>query len=115
MAPDRPGHRVARQTSEGRRDAACESRHDHHGNERQEDELTKTGGRQAVRRRVLAAALGCTVLGGFLAVTPAASAATQIVGAGSTFDFPFFSKAFYDYTDKHPDVTVNYQSIGSGG
>ncbi len=50
-----------------------------------------------------------------LAAAPAAFAATQIVGAGSTFDFPFFSKAFYDYTGKHPDVTVNYQSIGSGG
>jgi phosphate transport system substrate-binding protein len=50
-----------------------------------------------------------------LMVAPAAFAATQIVGAGSTFDFPFFSKAFYEYTAKHPEVTVNYQSIGSGG
>jgi phosphate transport system substrate-binding protein len=50
-----------------------------------------------------------------LATAPAAFAATQIVGAGSTFDFPFFSKAFYAYSDKHPDVSVNYQSIGSGG
>jgi phosphate transport system substrate-binding protein len=50
-----------------------------------------------------------------LAAAPTAQAATQIVGAGSTFDFPFFSKAFYIYTEKHPDVTVNYQSIGSGG
>jgi phosphate transport system substrate-binding protein len=44
-----------------------------------------------------------------------ALAATQITGAGATFPYPFFSKAFYDYTQKHPDVTVNYQSIGSGG
>ena len=50
-----------------------------------------------------------------LAAAPAAFAATQIVGAGSSFDFPFFSKAFYTYTEKHPDITVNYQSIGSGG
>ena len=55
------------------------------------------------------------VMAGALAIAPAALAATQIVGAGSTFDFPFFSKAFYDYTEKHPDTTVNYQSIGSGG
>lgn len=41
--------------------------------------------------------------------------ATQLTGAGSTFDYPFFSKAFYTYSQKHPDVTVNYQSIGSGG
>jgi phosphate transport system substrate-binding protein len=64
-----------------------------------------------MRGLALAAALAVgTTFGG-----AAASAATQIVGAGSTFDFPFFSKAFYEYTQKHPDVTVNYQSIGSGG
>ncbi|HJU15867.1 MAG TPA: phosphate ABC transporter substrate-binding protein PstS [Stellaceae bacterium] len=50
-----------------------------------------------------------------LAAAPAASAATQLIGAGSTFDFPFFSKAFYAYNENHPDVTINYQSIGSGG
>ncbi len=44
-----------------------------------------------------------------------ALAATQITGAGSTFDYPFFSKAFYVYSQKNADVTVNYQSIGSGG
>jgi phosphate transport system substrate-binding protein len=49
------------------------------------------------------------------ATIPAASAATQITGAGSTFDYPFFSRAFYAYSEKHPGVTVNYQSIGSGG
>jgi phosphate transport system substrate-binding protein len=44
-----------------------------------------------------------------------ALAATQLTGAGATFPYPFFSKAFYEYTQKHSDVTVNYQSIGSGG
>ncbi len=44
-----------------------------------------------------------------------AAAATQLTGAGSTFDYPFFSKAFYVYSAKNSDVTVNYQSIGSGG
>jgi phosphate transport system substrate-binding protein len=44
-----------------------------------------------------------------------ARAATQLTGAGSTFDYPFFSKAFYQYSQDHPDVTVNYQGIGSGG
>lgn len=57
----------------------------------------------------------------FLAVGAVASmaslvlAATQLTGAGSTFDYPFFSKAFYEYSQRHSDVTVNYQSIGSGG
>ena len=40
---------------------------------------------------------------------------TQITGAGSSFDKPFFTKAFYEYSQKHSDVTVNYQPIGSGG
>ena len=44
-----------------------------------------------------------------------ALAATQLTGAGSTFDYPFFSKAFYEYSQQHSNVTVNYQSIGSGG
>lgn len=50
----------------------------------------------------------------FVTAVPAL-AATQLTGAGSTFDYPFFSKAFYDYGKTHGDVQVNYQSIGSGG
>ncbi len=49
------------------------------------------------------------------ALTAPAVAGTQLTGAGSTFVYPFFSKAFYQYSAKNPDVTVNYQSIGSGG
>jgi len=44
-----------------------------------------------------------------------ATAATEITGAGSTFDYPFFSKAFQAYTEAHPDVTISYEAIGSGG
>ncbi len=40
---------------------------------------------------------------------------TQLTGAGSTFVYPFFSKAFYEYSKQHGNVNVNYQSIGSGG
>jgi phosphate transport system substrate-binding protein len=49
------------------------------------------------------------------ALATAAVADTQITGAGSSFDFPFFSRAFYEYGKAHSDVQVNYQSIGSGG
>ncbi len=49
------------------------------------------------------------------ALSAPAAAATQLTGAGATFPYPFFSKAFYVYNQKNPDVTVNYQSIGSGG
>lgn len=49
------------------------------------------------------------------ALSGPALAATQLTGAGSTFVYPFFSKAFYEYSQQNKDVTVNYQSIGSGG
>jgi phosphate transport system substrate-binding protein len=38
----------------------------------------------------------------------------SLTGAGSTFTAPFYAKAFFEYTRKYPDVTVNYQSVGSG-
>jgi phosphate transport system substrate-binding protein len=41
--------------------------------------------------------------------------AQQLTGAGSTFDYPIFSKWFSEYSAAHPGVEVNYQSIGSGG
>jgi phosphate transport system substrate-binding protein len=41
--------------------------------------------------------------------------AAQLTGAGSTFDQPFFTRAFYEYNLKYTNVTVNYASIGSGG
>jgi phosphate transport system substrate-binding protein len=47
--------------------------------------------------------------------TVALAAGGQLTGAGSSFDFPFFSRAFYEYGKLHSDVQVNYQSIGSGG
>jgi len=41
--------------------------------------------------------------------------AGALTGAGSTFDQPFFTKAFYVYNQQNSGVTVNYASIGSGG
>jgi len=49
----------------------------------------------------------------------AASAPQQssvdINGAGATFPYPIYSKWFSDYSKAHPNVRINYQSIGSGG
>jgi len=36
-------------------------------------------------------------------------------GAGATFPYPIYSKWFNEYNKLHPDVQINYQSIGSGG
>jgi phosphate transport system substrate-binding protein len=40
---------------------------------------------------------------------------TQLNGAGATFPYPMYSKWFSEYNKLHPDVQINYQSIGSGG
>jgi phosphate transport system substrate-binding protein len=36
-----------------------------------------------------------------------------INGAGATFPYPIYSKWFSEYNKLHPDVRINYQSIGS--
>jgi len=41
--------------------------------------------------------------------------AGSLTGAGSTFDQPFFTKAFFVYNQQNSGVMVNYASIGSGG
>ena len=38
-----------------------------------------------------------------------------ITGAGATFPYPIYSKWFSEYNKLHPNVEINYQSIGSGG
>src|SRR5271168_454184 len=35
--------------------------------------------------------------------------------AGATFPYPIYSKWFDVYHQQHPNVQINYQSIGSGG
>jgi phosphate transport system substrate-binding protein len=42
-------------------------------------------------------------------------AQTTLNGAGATFPYPIYSKWFSEYHNQHPEVQVNYQSIGSGG
>jgi phosphate transport system substrate-binding protein len=39
----------------------------------------------------------------------------QINGAGATFPYPIYSRWFSEYNKQHPNVQINYQSIGSGG
>jgi phosphate transport system substrate-binding protein len=58
---------------------------------------------------VLLLVLGCT------SPPPPVAATMQIDGAGATFPYPIYSKWFAEYNKLHPDVRINYQSIGSGG
>ena len=49
-----------------------------------------------------------------LAVGVSAQQAAQINGAGATFPYPIYSKWFDEYNKLHPEVRINYQSLGSG-
>jgi phosphate transport system substrate-binding protein len=59
-----------------------------------------------------------TILRAFAAATllapVAVPAQTLVTGAGATFPFPIYSKWFDEYKKLHPDVSINYQSLGSG-
>src|ERR1700732_3790185 len=50
-----------------------------------------------------------------LALSVPAWAQTTLNGAGATFPYPMYSKWFSEYHKAHPEVEINYQSIGSGG
>jgi phosphate transport system substrate-binding protein len=52
---------------------------------------------------------------GLLALTATAAVAQNINGAGATFPNPIYSRWFSEYNQVHPNVKINYQSIGSGG
>src|SRR5436190_10579098 len=50
-----------------------------------------------------------------LSAFTAVAQSLQINGAGATFPNPIYSKWFSEYNKIHPNVLINYQSIGSGG
>ncbi|MBZ5606858.1 MAG: phosphate ABC transporter substrate-binding protein PstS [Acidobacteriia bacterium] len=56
--------------------------------------------------------LWATMLAALATLTEAAD---TINGAGATFPAPIYQKWFQEFHKAHPDVQINYQSIGSGG
>jgi phosphate transport system substrate-binding protein len=60
-----------------------------------------------VKLKVIAASI--------LALATAGATAQNLNGAGATFPYPIYSKWFSEYSQVHPNVKINYQSIGSGG
>jgi phosphate transport system substrate-binding protein len=46
--------------------------------------------------------------------TPA-TGAVSLTGAGATFPYPLYTKWTSEFSKAHPDIKINYQSIGSGG
>jgi phosphate transport system substrate-binding protein len=59
--------------------------------------------------------LTLSLLLGFALTTAAQSKTVLINAAGSTFGYPIYSKWFDEYHKLHPNVQINYASIGSGG
>src|ERR1700733_6266267 len=58
--------------------------------------------------------LAIVAIAASFATLSASAQDNTLLGAGSTFVYPLFSKIFAEYGKTH-DVKVNYQSIGSGG
>ncbi|HEX4473711.1 MAG TPA: phosphate ABC transporter substrate-binding protein PstS [Polyangiaceae bacterium] len=52
---------------------------------------------------------------GAAAPAPAKPGPVSLNGAGATFPYPLYSKWMSEYNTLHPDIMINYQSIGSGG
>jgi phosphate transport system substrate-binding protein len=75
--------------------------------------------KSSVAAGLLLAALGVGMIPRSAAVNPANRPFTafqddnEIIGAGSSFDNPLFSKMFAEYNTLH-GLKVNYQSVGSG-
>ncbi len=63
-------------------------------------------------KKIILALLGCVC---WFAAASSLQAQILINGAGSTFDYPAFSKWFEAYGKTDSNVRFNYQSIGSGG
>jgi phosphate transport system substrate-binding protein len=58
--------------------------------------------------------LAATACGGSAAAPSVDVGQSALTGAGATFPEPFYTKAFYLYSQTYPQVTINYQAVGSG-
>src|SRR5271168_3338032 len=52
---------------------------------------------------------------GLAAIAAAQNGTVLLNAAGATFPYPIYSKWFDVYHTQHPNIQINYQSIGSGG
>jgi len=67
-------------------------------------------------KRGWAASLAVVVLAGLTACNSSSSNNNvQLSGAGSTFVYPVMTRWIQEFHNSHPNVQINYQSIGSGG
>src|SRR5215831_16332267 len=79
---------------------------------------SSTWHRDLMNTVALGVALFMAACGGGGSQAPAQQPAAQtvkITGAGATFPYPIYAKWFSEYNKLHPEIEINYQSIGSGG
>lgn len=62
-----------------------------------------------------ALSVGCSKKGEAVGSNPSEARDVSLSGAGATFPFPLYSKWMSEYNKLHPEIRINYQSIGSGG
>ncbi len=68
-----------------------------------------------MKRKWFSALVLCVAGGVACSGAVPALAQVQLNAAGATFPYPIYSKWFDEYHKLHPDIQINYQSIGSGG
>src|SRR5262245_58686241 len=71
--------------------------------------MKEEGSMRPVRTFAVLALVATGLVGGV-----AAQQKMQINGAGATFPAPIYTKWFDEYNKLHPEVRINYQSVGSG-
>ena len=76
---------------------------------------TPTSRGQRIRRTKRTALVVVSLLIVVAGVADRAFAKTRLQGAGATFPALFYKRLVVVYQGEHPDVLIDYQSIGSGG
>ncbi|MFZ0663642.1 MAG: phosphate ABC transporter substrate-binding protein PstS [Acidobacteriaceae bacterium] len=66
-----------------------------------------------MRKQIVAASLA--VVAALVVNACKSSKSVSLLGAGSTFVYPVMTRWVQGFTQRHPAVQINYQSIGSGG
>ena len=67
------------------------------------------------RKNFVVAAVSLLSAVTLLASCNSSSSTVALNGAGSTFVYPVMGRWIQDFQRSHPNVRINYQSIGSGG
>ena len=65
--------------------------------------------------RVTCLVFSAVALVGWMAVPTVRAQEVSLLGAGATFPNPLYGKWVSQYQKLHPNIHINYQSIGSGG